>query len=662
MRSGLGDKAQPLQKLREGASLDAPFFYSDSTRAVVTIAQLTPGGRMLQNIRDNSQGWIAKTIIGIIVVLLALTGFDAIFNAASNSRNAAEVNGEEILLDELNQAMNMQRRQLAQQLGGDFDPSLLDDKLVRESSLRALIDRALLLQGARDADFAFSETALDQLILQTPEFTVDGAFNAARFDQVIQQMGYTRLQFRELLKQEMLIGQLRAGISGSGFVTDEQIEAFARLEQQTRDFATITVPANASAVEVSDEEAREHYEQNTDRYRSPERVVLEYVELNKASFFDQVEVSNKEVEELYQQRIANLAEQRRAAHILIEADSSSDTDVKAKIEEIAKRLSAGEDFAALAKEISEDPGSANEGGDLGFAGPGVYDPAFEEALYALEEGQVSAPVRSDFGWHLIKLLGVQSPEVPTLESMKPELVRDLKAQQVEQRFVEASKQLEDTAFESSDLAQPAQELGLSVQTTEAFGREGGDGVAANRQVIQAAFSDEVLIDGANSGVIELDPDTVVALHVKEHLQPEVLPFDAVKDDIIAQLKRSKAAEQAGETGERLIATLRDGGEIDEEWQPVEAASRNHEGVEPAVLQQVFRMPKPGVSDEPTYGSVRLPGGDFVVVRLNGVSEPKAELSEEDKQNYRRFLASRSGQQDFAAYRQMLHADAEIETY
>ena len=617
---------------------------------------------MLQNIRDNSQGWIAKTIIGIIVMLLALTGFDAIFNAASNSRNAAEVNGEEISLDELNQAMNMQRRQLAQQLGGNFDPSMLDDKLVRESSLRALIDRALLLQGARDADFAFSEAALDQMILQTPEFAVDGVFNAARFDQVIQQMGYTRLQFRELLKQEMLIGQLRAGISGSGFVTDEQIEAFARLEQQTRDFATITVPAETAAVDVSNDEAREYYEKNTDRFRSPEQVILEYLELNKESFFDQVEVSEEDIKDLYQQRIANLAEQRRAAHILIETDGSDDATAKEKIDEVAKRLASGEDFSALAKELSQDPGSANEGGDLGFAGPGVYDPAFEEALYGLEEGQVSAPVRSDFGWHLIKLLGVQSPEVPTLESLKPELVRELKAQQVEQRFVEASKQLEDTAFESSDLLQPAQELGLSVQTTEAFGREGGAGVAANRQVIQAAFSDEVLIDGANSGVIELDPDTVVAVRVKEHLQPEVLPFDAVKDDIIAQLKSSKAAEQALAKGEQLIATLRDGGQVEQQWQPVEAASRSQEGVEPAVLQQVFRMPKPEASDKPSYGSVRLSDGDFVVVRLSGVSEPKAEFSEEDKQNYRRFLASRSGQQDFAAYRQMLHENAEIETF
>ena len=617
---------------------------------------------MLQNIRDNSQGWIAKTIIGVIIMLLALTGFDAIFNAASNSRNAAEVNGEEISLDELNQAMNMQRRQLAQQLGGNFDPSTLDDKLVRESSLRALIDRSLLLQGARNADFAFSETALDQLILQTPEFAESGAFNAARFDQVIQQMGYTRLQFRELMKQEMLIGQLRAGISGSGFVTDEQVEAFARLEQQTRDFATISLPADTATVEVSDDEARQHYEQNKDRYRSQEQVVLDYVELKKETFFDQVEVSDEDVNNLYQQRIANLAEQRRAAHILIEADDASESDARAKIDDVAKRVKAGEDFAALAKETSEDPGSANEGGDLGFAGPGVYDPAFEEALYALEDGQVSEPIRSEFGWHLIKLLGVQSPEVPTLESLKPELVRELKAQQVEQRFVEATKQLEDTAFESSDLTQPAQELGVSVQSTEAFGREGGKGIAANRQVIQAAFSEEVMVDGANSGVIELDPDTAIAVRVKQHLQSEVLPFDEVKTDIVAQLQHSKATDQAKQASEQLIATLRDGGEASGQWQAVEAASRNQEGVEPEVLQQVFRMAKPEGNNKPTYASVRLASGDYVVIRLNGVSEPESALSDEDKRNYRRFLASRSGQQDFAAYRQMLHSDAKIETF
>ncbi len=618
---------------------------------------------MLQNIRDNSQGWIAKTIIGIIVVLLALTGFDAIFNAASNSQTAAEVNGEEISRYDLDQAMNMQRRQLAQQLGSDFDPSMLDERLLRNAALGSLIDRMLLLQSAKSADFAFSREALDQLILQTPEFQVDGVFNAARFDQVLQQMGYSRVQFRQLLEQEMLIGQLRAGISGTGFVTDQQVENFARLEMQTRDFDTLTVPARSDTIEVSDEQISEYYEANADRFRTPEQVIVEYVELKKESFFDQVEVSDEELQALYQKQIANLAEQRRAAHILIETGAESgDDEAKAKIDEIAARVKGGEDFAAVAKEVSQDPGSANEGGDLGFAGPGVYDPAFEEALYALKEGEVSAPVRSEFGWHIIKLLGVQSPEVPSLESMRPELVRELKAQQVEQRFVEVSKQLEDSAFEASDLAQPAQELGLMVQTTEPFGRDGGQGIAANRQVVQAAFSDEVLVDGANSSVIELDPDTSIALRVKEHLQPAAIPLADVRDDIVEQLQQSLAAERAREKGEQLLADLRNGEQADGQWQTIEAAGRNQEGVAPALLQQVFRMPRPAEQGKPSYAGVALSNGDYAVVRLNGVNEPEASLSDEEKLNFRRFLASRMGQQDFAAFRQKLQAQAEIERF
>ncbi|MEB2327482.1 MAG: SurA N-terminal domain-containing protein [Pseudomonas sp.] len=614
---------------------------------------------MLQNIRDNSQGWIAKTIIGVIVVLLALTGFDAIFNSAGNDNSAAEVNGEKISRYDLDQAVNMQRRQLAQQLGGDFDASLLDDKLLRDAALSSLIERTLLLQGAQQNGFDFSTQALDQLILQTPEFQVDGVFNAARFDQVIQQMGYSRLQFRDLLKQEMLIGQLRAGISGTGFVTEQQVDNFARLEMQTRDFSSLVVSADSSAVTPTDDEVRKFYKENAERFRSPEQVVLEYVELNKEAFFDQVEVSDEALQELYQKQIANLSEQRRAAHILIEGN---DPKAKSTLEDISKRLQAGEDFAALAKEFSQDPGSASEGGDLGFAGRDVYDPAFEEALYALQEGQVSEPVQTEFGWHLIKLLGVQSPEIPSFDSMKPELVRELKAQQVEQRFVEASKQLEDSAFEASDLAQPAQELGLTVQTTPAFPREGGEGIAANRQVIQAAFSDEVLVDGANSSVIELDPNTTVVVRVKQHLEAKALELDQVRDTIVQQLQRSKAAEKARSEGEELLTKLRDGQVVERQWQVVEAATRNQEGVQPAVLQVVFRMPKPAAKDQPTYSGMSLANGDFVVLRLNGVNEPEQALSDAERDNYRRFLASRVGQQDFAAYRQKLQEQAEIERY
>lgn len=623
---------------------------------------------MLQNIRDNSQGWIAKTIIGLIVVLMALTGFEAIFQAASHSQDAAKVNGQTISQNELSQAVDMQRRQLMQQLGKDFDPAMLDEKMLREAALKGLIDRKLLLQGAEDAKFAFSEAALDQLILQTPEFQVDGKFSAERFDAVIRQMGYGRMQFREMLAQEMLIGQLRTGLAGSSFVTDKQVDAFARLENQTRDFASLTFKANPAAVKVSDEEIKAHYDQHAKEFMTPDQVVIDYIELKKAAFFDQVSVNEDELKALYEKEIANLAEQRRAAHILVEVnDKTDDAQAKARIEEIQQRLSKGEDFAKLAKEFSQDPGSAANGGDLGFAGPGVYDPAFEDALYKLNKDQVSAPVRTEYGYHLIKLLGVEAPEVPTFASLKDKLTHELKTQQVEQKFVEVTKQLEDSAFEASDLAQPAQELGLKVQTSAPFGREGGEGITANRSVIQAAFSEEVMDEGANSSALELDPETVVVLRVKEHRKPEQLALEAVSKNIREHLAKEKATAELKAKADKLIAGLRDGSiakgadQEGQKWKVQEAVTRNQEGIDPAELQAAFRMAKPESKDKPVYGSVVLGDGSLVVLQLKGVNEGAA-ASDEEKVQIRRYLASRAGQQDFAAFRKQLEASADITRY
>ena len=623
---------------------------------------------MLQNIRDNSQGWIAKTIIGVIVALMALTGFDAIFQATSTSQDAAKVNGEEVTQVELSQAVDMQRRQLQQQLGKDFDSSLLDEKMLREAALKGLIDRKLLLQGAKEAKFSFSEAALDQVILMTPEFQEDGKFSPERFDQVIRQLGYGRLQFRDMLGQEMLIGQLRAGLAGSGFVTDEQVNAFARLEKQTRDFASLNIKADPAAVKLSDDEIKAYYDEHAKEFMTPDQVVIDYIELKKSSFFDQVAVKDDELQALYQKEIANLAEQRRAAHILIEVnDKVSDEQAKAKIADIQQRLAKGESFEALAKEFSQDPGSAANGGDLGFAGQGVYDPVFETAVYALKQDQVSEPVRTTFGYHLIKLLGVEAPEVPSFASLKDKLTHDLKTQQVERRFVDATKQLEDSAFEASDLVQPAQELKLTVHTSAPFGREGGEGIAANRAVIQAAFSTEVMDEGANSTAIELDPETVVVLRVKEHRKPEQLPLEAVASSIRAQLVKEHASAAAKTRAEEIIKELRDGKlplnqPIDgQSWKVQEAVARGQEGIDPAVLQAVFRMPKPASKDKPTFGSVTLADGGVMVLRLNGVNDAVAP-TEEEKASYRRFLASRVGQQDFAAYRKQLENEAKVERY
>ncbi len=620
---------------------------------------------MLQNIRDNSQGWIAKTIIGVIIVLMALTGFDAIMNVASNRNEAAEVNGEPIALGELSRAVDMQRRQLQQRFGGQFDASLLDEKLLRSSALDALIERKLLLQGAAQAGFGFSQPALDQLILLTPEFQQDGKFSAERFDQVIRQMGYDRLQFRQLLEQEMLIGQLQAGLAGSGFVTEEEVRAFAALERQTRDFASLTLQADSAAVSISDEQLKAYYDEHASEFMTAEQVRIEYVELKKERFFDQVEVSAEELQAEYEKEIANLGEQRKASHILLETgDALNDEQARAKLEELRQRILAGEDFAALAKEFSNDPGSAAAGGDLGYAGQGVYDAAFEEALFALQVGQVSAPVKSEFGWHLIRLDDIQAAEVPSLDSLKPQLERELKTQKVEQRFVEVTKELEDAAFESADLQQPAQELGLEVREAAPFGREGGEGIAANRQVVQAAFSTEVLTEGANSAALELDPDTVVVLRVKEHRKPEQQPLEQLADTLRDKLRREHAAEQARLRGEALLAELREGKapSVAGEWQSRAATGRDQEGVDPQLLEALFRMPKPASAEQPSFAGLSLANGDYVVLRLQDVGSAGAELGAEELAMYRRFLASRSGQQDFQAFQRQLREQAEIERF
>lgn len=622
---------------------------------------------MLQNIRDNSTGWISKSIIGLIVVLFAFTGFEAIISSGSNSNNAAKVNGEEITLDALAEAKNLQRRQLLQQFGKDFDANLIDDALLTESALKGLVARKLLVQAADQSNFAFSSASIDQFMLTAPEFQVDGQFNADRFDQVIRQMGYSRLQFRQMIEQEMRTSQLRAGIAGSAFITEQEAQAFARLERQTRDFSMLTITPNLAGESVTSAEAEAYYNEHAKEFMTPEQVVVEYIELEKSTFFDQVAVDETELKELYQQEIANLEEQRRAAHILIEISADvSEEQARLKAEQAIERINAGEEFAAVANELSDDTGSAAQGGDLGFAAPGIYELEFEEALVALNKGQVSEPVRTDYGWHVIKLLDVQAADIPSFASLQDKLTQSLKAQQVEQRFVEAVKDLEGLAYESADLQQPAADLKLTVKVSEAFGREGAQGLFANRQVLDAAFSTEVLEEGANSMAIELDPETTIVLRVKEHKRPEPIPFAEVSAQIQQQLTAQRAIEQAKSEGETLLASLQEGKTSIEqakqaEWQTAEAATRDQDGLDPKVLQTLFKIPKPQAGAA-QFAGVSLGNGEYVVLRLTGINDSPTPLNSEELVQYQEILASRAGQVDFDALMQQLELDAKVQRF
>src|SRR5690606_29976946 len=426
------------------------------------------GGTMLQNMRDKAQSWVAKVIVGVIVLVFAMTGWEAISRFTSNEQKAAEVNGTVISTAELEQAVSQQRRQLSQQLqqlGEQFDHDMIDGLVLRRSAMQGLLGRAGLLDAARDADLRVSEQMSDQMLLNTPDFQANGQFDANRFDVVIRNMGMSsRMAFRELVRQELMLAQLRNAYQASAFATPAERQMLARLENQSRDFAVIELDTDVAGVKVDEAEVEEYYHENQADFLTPEQVVLETLTLSRSDFFDDAEVDEAALESLYQREVGNLTEQRRASHILFEVEGDDEAAALEQAAAAKARIDAGEDFATVAKELSADPGTLNNGGDLGYVEHGSFDPAFDDALFALEETQVSEPVRSRCGVHLIKLTDLQSPEVASLESMRATLEQELKTEQVERRFVEASRELANLAYESEDLAEPARALELEVET------------------------------------------------------------------------------------------------------------------------------------------------------------------------------------------------------
>lgn len=615
---------------------------------------------MLQNIRDRSTSWISKAIIGLIVVLLSFTGFEAILRSTSNAENAAKVNGQEIARTELEQAKNMQLRRLSQQLGQNID---LDEELVTQVALNSLINRALLLQGAQQAGFAAPQQGIDEFLLTAPEFQIDGKFSPERYDQVIGQMGYGRLQFRRMLEEDILLEQLQTGISSSALFSPQEARLLLELQEQTRDFSYTLIKPDLQAVSVTDRQVEDFYQQNLHNFMTDEQVQVEYIELSKASLQEQVQILEQELEEGYQDSIANMSEQRRAAHILLEVDDiEQDQQVLQQALDLIARLKDGETFAVLAKEYSADIGSASEGGDLGFASVGDFEPEFEQALYELDKGQISQPVRTEYGWHIIKLLDVQKAQVLSFAEMKQSLLPELRQAKAEQLFVELVQDLEGYAYEASDLQQPAHELGLQVSKSGFFSRSGGEGVLSHPKVIDAAFSQEVLEDGNNSLPIELDDETVVVLRVTDHRLPEQIELEQVQEKIRSLLIGDLAREQAREQGSALLASLQAGQSApDESWNKLEAVSRQHNGLDNLLLRQLFKMAKPQAG-ELEFSGVSLQDGSYALLALSGVNQPQVEVADEEMEEIIAMLASEAGRKDFANYTRYLESKAKVERF
>ncbi|KPP99019.1 SurA N-terminal domain-containing protein [Marinobacter sp. HL-58] len=615
---------------------------------------------MLQDMRDNAQGTIAKVIIGLLIVSLSIWGMDAIVGGFSGEPEVATVNGEDVTEREFLRVVQMESQRRLSEMD-DPDPSMLDEDQVRRDVLESLIQEKVLTQDAEAQGLELSDQDIDSLITQMPQFQVDGSFNRDRFVSTVRNMGMGVGEFRETMRKQYVVNQIRAGIEQSATVADENVAQLLRIQNQTRDFRAVTLAADTvrDEVEVTDAEIEAYYQDNDDEFQQPERVDARYIALSREALAESVDVTDEQLQEFYEERSSELAkEERRASHILIEDGADADETMAT----IQQRLEDGEAFSDLAKEFSIDTSSAEQGGDLGFAERGVYDSAFEDALFALEEGEVSEPVSTSFGVHLIRLDDVQKADTPPLEEVEDELRRELAEREAAERFAEVRSELADLAYAADDLAGPAEELGLEVREKSDITEEGGDAPFDHSGLVRQLFSDDVLKDGFNTELIDVGDNISVVARVSEYYEAQKKPLEEVSEEIRTSLIRQKTREALQERADTIIADLESGKSLDDldigEWQSYEDQSRNNLVLGNAVMAEVFSLSRPD-DDSNVFGSV-VSDDRVTILALDAVNDGEVDRDGEEFRQLRGFLASLEGQREYSAYRQYLRDNSEIE--
>jgi peptidyl-prolyl cis-trans isomerase D len=612
---------------------------------------------MLQDIRDNAQSTIAKVIVGLLIVSLSIWGMDAIIGGFSGEPSVATVNGDDITEREFLRSVQMESQQRLRQMD-EPDESLIDEDQIRKDVLAGLIQETVLAQDAQNQGLELSEADIDSLITQMPQFQVDGQFNRDRFVSTVRNMGMGVTEFREMMRKSYVVNQIRAAIAQSGLIAPENAAQLLAIQNQTRDFRVLTVSQESVAdqVNVTEQDIEEYYEQNGDQFRKPEQVDVAYIRLSQESLAEATDVSDEDVRELYQEEAEDYArEERRAAHILIETGEGAEETIAT----IQERLAEGESFADLAKEYSTDTVSAREGGDLGYAGRGVFDETFEQALFALDEGDVSEPVETDFGVHLIKLEEVRRSDPPAFDELEDELRQQLAQSRASERFAEVRAELADAAYAADDLAGPAEELGLTVQEVEGVTRDGGPGPFEHAGLLRQLFSEDVLEAGYNTELIDVSDEVSVVARVREYHEPRQLELADIRDEI-RQTVRARAVRKALDARVDELAAAVEAGEQPqpEQWRSFEDQARNTGGVSPYVVQKAFSLEHPQNGD-PVIGQV-VADGEAAVIVLEAVHAGEVDRDGREYEQLSQFLAQLEGQREYRAYQQYLRNNAEID--
>lgn len=575
---------------------------------------------MMDRLREGVNSIAVKIILGLIILSFVFAGVGSyIVGGAGNT--AAKVGNVEIGRGEFEQAYQNERNRMQAQLG-DYFSNLLADPSYVESFRRSVLDRMvndlLLEQHAESLGLRVSDTQIRTLILDMPQFQVDGKFNQEIYQTSLRRAGFSAESFAEYLRRDLVRNQLLSAIQGSDFSLPSEVEAQSKLLTQTREIKKVTLSLAdfAAKAELSEEEINDYYKQNPERYTRPEQVKVAYIELSAQQLKDAINVSDEQAEQYYQEHLDKYSseEQRRVSHILVEGDD------EAKAQVILDELNSGADFAALAEEKSDDFGSASEGGSLGWIERDVMDPAFEEAAFALAKvGDTTGLVKSDFGYHIIQLDELKDSEAKPFSEVADEVKQELKDQQAIDQYYELQSELEKVAFEYPDsLDDAAEAISAEIKTTDFISELDAPELLKTPAVLQAIVSPEVKEDGLNSEVIEVAPEHVIVVRVEDARDETVLPLEEVRSQVTKTLANVKGEQSALELAEALVADLKQGNQGLLEQNDLAFGESETVDRSSPLADVVFSMVKPN-QGEVEYAQAKDLAGDIVVVELAEVS-------------------------------------------
>lgn len=588
---------------------------------------------MLQTIRDKIQGIIAWIIVGLIIIPFALWGVQE-YLGLNKAPVVAEIDGLEISKDTL------QNRFLAQKqaMGSNYNPELFNDDMMKGVILEQMLERQAIINRIKDSGFRIGETQLGLYIRKMPQFQGPNGFNQANYRNFVLMQGMDVLSYEESIRMNMMKSQLSDGIANSSFITNQERQYYATLKLQQRDIAYVVIKAEdyADKVNISDEEIQAYYDDHMDQYVNPAQIQVEYVQLSLADISAKQTVSDAEVKQAYEDKKARYTtvEQRKIRHILIQvpitATAEQQEEAKKKADDIYAQLQKGAKFEDMVKQHSDDAGSVPHGGDLGYVTRGMNNnPVIDDAIFSLKPGGYTKPIKSDFGYQIIKLDEIKPEKVKPFKEVKDELTKELQQTKAEALFSQKTDDLVAvTNDDLTDLTPVAEQLGMQLHTTALFSRGAVPMELQDPKIQSLIFDDTFIEQGYNSSVLEAGKNVLLVVRVKQYVPESHKALDEVKTQIVAELTKNKSEQIAIAAVDDMIARLNSGsdfagfatGEKLTYTQNSGLKRNSSEGISPVLVAKAFAMNKPGKDGKPVYAQVQLPDGNIALVALYAVHE------------------------------------------